>query len=331
MDSSDSSVNPMGIKKKRGRKPKNFYDTVNEQTEEIPEKKKRGRRKKYEVQNSDKINNREDIDNFNHSIVYSDSEDIEEGCPGIKQVAFGNLSITVSKKVETEDHSFKNTFEQPKLKEQPDSWNDYSDDEIELDIDPPVTDLPLAETTEKYYSENKKYIPESAEHKKGETLNRFRVISCLKNVVREAEFPEKTDIHCWWCCHQFTCQPCPMPTKYDERLDKFSLTGIFCSWGCVKAYSFDMNDYRKHIRSGIITILIKKTYGTVYAVTIKPAPPRQCLKMFGGYLSIDEFRNTQVDKYNMSLINYNFIYPEVTEISNVNYKTEKKNLRLSRK
>ena len=48
------------VKKKRGRRPKSFYDcniiTEIADEQEITEKKKRGRKKKYEIQNSEKIN-----------------------------------------------------------------------------------------------------------------------------------------------------------------------------------------------------------------------------------------------------------------------------------
>ena len=85
-------------------------------------------------------------------------------------------------------------------------------------------------------------------------------------------------------------------------------------------------------RSQLITLLVQQMYGIVQAVNIKPSPPRQCLKMFGGYMTIDEFRdkNKTVDAYNLNLLKYNFIYPEISEISNIKIKTMPKNLRLSR-
>jgi hypothetical protein len=53
--------------------------------------------------------------------------------------------------------------------------------------------------------------------------------------------------------------------------------------------------------------------------------------MFGGYLDISEFRNPRnIDSYGINLINFNYIYPEITEVTNIKSKPEKKNLRLSR-
>ena len=64
------------VKKKRGRKPKNFYNEQLEKKEEPEqlEKKKRGRKKKYEIENFEKILNRDELNNFDHRVVYSDDE-----------------------------------------------------------------------------------------------------------------------------------------------------------------------------------------------------------------------------------------------------------------
>jgi hypothetical protein len=76
MDSEDSLI----IKKKRGRKPKNR--DINQQIEsnliQNTEKKKRGRKKKYEIENFNRIVNRDLPNNFNHKIAYSDDEEYEQ-------------------------------------------------------------------------------------------------------------------------------------------------------------------------------------------------------------------------------------------------------------
>jgi hypothetical protein len=77
--------------------------------------------------------------------------------------------------------------------------------------------------------------------------------------------------------------------------------------------------------------LVQQIYGIRQAIGIKPAPPRQTLKMFGGYLEIDEFRApSDIDGYQINLVKFNYIHPEITEIRNVKSKPEKKTLRLSR-
>ena len=96
--------------------------------------------------------------------------------------------------------------------------------------------------------------------------------------------------------------------------------------------SFDKNDQKKYERAGLITLLIQQLYGIASAISIKSAPPRQGLKMFGGYMSIDEFRSNSsgVDSYHLNLMKFNYIYPEITEVTNIKLKQERKNLRLCR-
>lgn len=316
------------IKKKRGRKPKNFLEQVEQPNFE---KKKRGRKKKYEIENFQKIKDRDLLNNFNHYVAYSDDEEPDK-TQDSKKIAFGNLDITVTKKINVPDtfrSDLRNTFK--KESSRIINENEYSSDE-EKEI--PICEIinEINEKQVKTYTEPKKYVTDFSEKIKEQSLKQLRVVTCHKNIISDSEWPESTNIHCWWCCHSFECSPCTLPTNYDPRRFRFTFTGIFCSWNCVKAYNIDRSDHKKHERAGLITLLIQKMYGVVSSVNLKASPPRQTLKMFGGYLDIDEFRDksSTVDSYHMNLNNYNYIHPEITEITNLKVKKEKKNLRLSR-
>ena len=141
------------IKKKRGRKPKNFYNEQLEKKEEPEqlEKKKRGRKKKYEIENFEKILNRDELNNFDHRVVYSDDESVPEPEEStVKKIAFGNLDITVSKKATTEIANYKNNFSNVIINES--EWE--SDEEKEVPVEHFVQ-----ENCEKHYNVNKKYLP----------------------------------------------------------------------------------------------------------------------------------------------------------------------------
>jgi len=313
------------IKKKRGRKPKNF---TFEQPLIQSEKKKRGRKKKYEIENFEKILHRDSVDNFNHNVIYSDDDHIEEQhdtTNSVKKISFGNLDITVSKKICVEDP---NDF---KLKTRSANVILINKDEYSSDED---TFVPVESfVNQKVYSENKKYTTKAvSECNPTESLKRIKVITTTKEQIKEpSEWPETCNSCCWWCCHTFECSPCTLPMKYDSLRKRFTFVGLFCSWNCVKAYNLDKSDHCKFERSGIITLLIQQLHGITKAVNIKPAPPRQCLKMFGGYMDIDDFRNPNgIDGFYLNLVNFNYIHPEITEVSNVKLKLEKKILRLSR-
>lgn len=313
------------IKKKRGRKPKNFIEQIEQPNFE---KKKRGRKKKYEIENYEKIRDRDLLNNFNHHVAYSDDEEPDK-TQDSKKIAFGNLDITVTKKTSISDdyrHNLRNTFKKSSIGVI--NENEYSSDE-EKEV--PICEI-IQEKQEKTYTEPKKYITDFSEKIKEQSLKQLRVVTCHKNIISDAEWPESTNIHCWWCCHSFENSPCTLPTTYDPRRCRFTYTGIFCSWNCVKAYNIDRSDHKKYERSGLIVLLIQKMYGIVSSINLKAAPPTQTLKMFGGYLSIDEFRDNSsiVDSYHMNLVRYNYIHPEITEITSLKVKKEKKNLRLSR-
>lgn len=101
-------------------------------------------------------------------------------------------------------------------------------------------------------------------------------------------WPTSTRVHCWWCCHPFDSTPIPLPIEYDDKLDEFKVQGVFCSWGCVKTYNASRNCYTKSVAMTLISLLHKRCIGTL--TPIQPAPPREALAVFGGTMSIDEFR-----------------------------------------
>lgn len=94
---------------------------------------------------------------------------------------------------------------------------------------------------------------------------------------------------CWWCVHELPGDPLHLPYKYDDRLKRFTTTGNFCSWECLKAYALDMNVARSGEIQEYIALMRKHAFGKY--TPLKPAPKRQALKIFGGNLTIEQFRS----------------------------------------
>ena len=120
----------------------------------------------------------------------------------------------------------------------------------------------------------------------------------LKNIMYEfinanndKTWPESTNTHCWWCCHQFDGVPCALPEYYKK--DKFYVNGCFCSFNCTASYNFSKNDDDIWERYSLLNLMYKKLYNNKYS-KINLAPPREILKMFGGYMSIEEFRENSL-------------------------------------
>lgn len=93
--------------------------------------------------------------------------------------------------------------------------------------------------------------------------------------------------HCWWCCHPFEWDSLHYPYSFVSNV--FYTTGHFCSWGCMKAYAIDRG---KFDTCEYITLMRKRMEGKI--TSTKPAPKRQALTIFGGSLSIDDFRNDKI-------------------------------------
>jgi len=93
---------------------------------------------------------------------------------------------------------------------------------------------------------------------------------------------------CWWCCHPIEGEPLHLPLKYDEMRRTFHTSGYFCSWPCMKSYNLGSNSYRMYEIQQFITLMRKQCYGKTES--LRCAPKRQALKVFGGTMTIEEFR-----------------------------------------
>ena len=146
---------------------------------------------------------------------------------------------------------------------------------------------------------------------------------------------------CFWCCHSFSNTGIGIPIKYTRGV--FYTKGSFCNLHCATSYIFNMNEYVQNIWEiySLINLLGQKMN---YKDVIKPSPPRECLKMFGGYMEIDEFRNfnksskivnsliypmvqttLQLEEINENAINKSFIPLNVEKVKKIETK-----LKLSR-
>jgi hypothetical protein len=122
---------------------------------------------------------------------------------------------------------------------------------------------------------------------------------------KEDAWPSSTDILCWHCCHSFESVPIPLPLEYDDKRDRFKVSGTFCSWGCVKKYNLESSNQLKTVRMSLIRLLRKKWSGVTDELL--PSPPRCALRAFGGWMSIEDFRAAS-----NSLLAYAVLPPKMT-------------------
>ena len=145
--------------------------------------------------------------------------------------------------------------------------------------------------------------------------DKFNVLTHLGNSMNGDKWPEKTDIPCLWECHTFKNTPWGVPYKFTNN--KFQLFGNFCSSNCVLAYILQnyQDDDALWEKVALLNLLNFKVNAEYKSIV--PSFDKMALKLFGGTLEIEEFRNiTSVnDKaYSIEFPPCNTIIPMLEEI-----------------
>lgn len=219
-----------------------------------------------------------------------------------------NIDLNESKDVKNEENKINNEEEVSKI---------FNESNIELK-------LKIDEIKEKIEQNQ-----ESLNKDNRQTLTNFFNQFCKNDNFDK--YPSKTDICCWWCCHNFNTIPISLPYKYN--CDKFHCYGVFCSFNCAAAYNFNNDDHNSYERYMLLNLLYQKITNKKMPVKINLSPPKELLKSFGGYLSIDEYRKNNITNEK----SYKLIMPPIISITpqveeNINYMINNKNdYRLKRK
>jgi hypothetical protein len=149
---------------------------------------------------------------------------------------------------------------------------------------------------------------------------------------QDEKWPERTNIHCWWCCHGFDNVPLGLPLEYSFvkscKRNMFKVKGNFCSIACILAW---YNSNPKYSHNPKIFNLIKFLNRKLGDGRLNPvsAPPRETLKIFGGKFSIEEFRKATNNGYLYKLIDYPMVivkeFVEEIDLNNLRLHNEKLN------
>lgn len=271
------------IQKKRGRKPK--VKEI-EENEKIP--KKRGRKPKEKIYSVKELPKTFFEENKNETFILhlpiKLNEIDNEPMPNIND--YINYSL-----LDEKSDSYSNM-----LMTQNNSVNPISDNLI-FDTEEYTENNIMEKTMEK----NEKIDISLSAFKKedDEEIKTNKIIKKnLRNIMYEfinsnndKTWPDSTNTYCWWCCHPFQGPPCALPEYYKK--DKFYVSGCFCSFNCTASYNFSKNEDTMWERYSFLNLMYKKLYNQKFT-KINLAPPREVLKIFGGYMSIEEFRDNSL-------------------------------------
>lgn len=290
-ESSDSQS--IHIPKTRGRKKKiveqsnskngNYVNNEKKldilQIEQV--KKKRGRKKKWEVETTTKL-----IDScpilFMETKNQNKNKEIEENYEE-HNVSFGNLNIKV--------HSNKDAIIVDDIK---DNFKKENDQSLKCKIDLTNSDY---EDFEEEFDNNRLIQSDKSNRLIFYTKGIRQSKITEKNIKLMKYFTDEFDngneilvspYRCYHCHYTFNNKPFFLPIEYNTELKRFKVTGNFCSPNCVKAYGLNSKIYCNKVY--LIGFMYRTLFGANY--NIKPAPPIQCLKEYGGKLTIQEYRAT---------------------------------------
>ena len=122
-------------------------------------------------------------------------------------------------------------------------------------------------------------------------VDRFNT-DLLKSVLEKVisnRYTEQTA--CFWCCHGFNWAACVLPKTYDAYKNIYSAEGNFCSPECALAYNYSDNRISDSTR-WLQHVLLSTIYSDLYKTRmLSPALPRTMLRMFGGPLDIEQYRD----------------------------------------
>ena len=116
-----------------------------------------------------------------------------------------------------------------------------------------------------------------------------QIVTVLGSFTDVKSWPASTDKWCHNCAHPFDGVPVLLPGQTDKYSGSFiKCSGNFCSFNCAKRAALDTNTFRSFEQSSLLTALHRRVVG--HFSRIQPAPPKIALKVFGGYMEIEEYR-----------------------------------------
>lgn len=102
---------------------------------------------------------------------------------------------------------------------------------------------------------------------------------------------------CWWCTLSIEHEPigCPLnilPSKSKDG-QTYSTDGVFCSFNCVKAYidEKEKTDATYKLSHILLANMYCDMNKCVAPITIKAAPDKRLLNLYGGFMTEDQYRH----------------------------------------
>lgn len=181
-------------------------------------------------------------------------------------------------------------FYDPNPPLQPEPYDAQADDmfakhneEVEKELEAQAT---FVETEPTQKKEEKQEVKQ---HTSLEAFTKCDLMVQYKELQGSKKIPATTDIACFWCAHSFTWQPSIIPEREEKGI--YRVYGNFCSPSCCMAFLLH-ESLDTHVRWERIALLHRLYGGHYTSGRIFPSPARESLKLFGGPMTIEQYRGT---------------------------------------
>lgn len=158
-----------------------------------------------------------------------------------------------------------------------------------MDVQDPIADQPVNITPLPTPSET--HEPPAHRSKLPNNYSE-KLMVLFQDSNRTQVLPSKTDVACFWCCHSFHSAPVAIPSHILD--ETWYMYGNFCSPECATAYLFKekIDTHVQWERYALLNSLYAEDACIPFGSPkgIRPAPPREVLRMFGGSMDIAEYR-----------------------------------------
>ena len=119
---------------------------------------------------------------------------------------------------------------------------------------------------------------------------------------------DNNEIVCWNCVHKFQNITIGLPINYNNNI--FHTIGEFCSLECMARYALDNYNEEIYNLLPLINLFGNKINNDNEIKKINIAPNKLMLKIFGGKMDINEYRNSNNILYDVKMpiiipVNYN--------------------------
>ena len=196
-----------------------------------------------------------------------------------------NLEINTDDQVLSNNESFNNNPVIAKIEISKDSCIDTNNSIFENDYYKytPEVGIPTSHNNHDLFSANM-YTSQP------DTITNSKNIMRLNpmNSILHSDWDKESKAACEYCCHTFTNMPFGYPLKFVNNT--FYLKGNFCSLECACTHVFTSYETKRSCWDKyklINELAISAGYGDI----VVPAPNKNMLQLFGGRLTITEFRN----------------------------------------